>query len=43
MIMAGAAIGTSHIVLAPVAGARFGFDLLWLVLFAHLFKWCLYT
>ena len=39
MIMAGTAIGTSHIVLAPVAGARFGFDLLWLVLFAHLFKY----
>ena len=39
MIMAATAIGTSHIVLAPVAGARFGFDLLWLVLFAHLFKY----
>jgi Mn2+/Fe2+ NRAMP family transporter len=39
MIMAATAIGTSHIVLAPVAGARFGFDLLWLVLFTHLFKY----
>jgi len=39
MIMAATAIGTSHIILAPVAGARFGFDLLWLVLFAHLFKY----
>lgn len=39
MIMAATAIGTSHIVLAPVAGARFGFELLWLVLFAHLFKY----
>ena len=39
MIMAATAIGTSHIVLAPVAGARFGFDLLWLILFAHLFKY----
>ena len=37
--MAATAIGTSHIVLAPVAGARFGFGLLWLVLFAHLFKY----
>lgn len=39
MIMAATAIGTSHIVLAPVAGARFGFDLLWLVVLAHLFKY----
>lgn len=39
MIMAATAIGTSHIVLAPVAGARFGFDLLWLVLVAHLLKY----
>lgn len=39
MILAATAIGTSHIVLAPVAGARFGFDLLWLILFAHLFKY----
>jgi Mn2+/Fe2+ NRAMP family transporter len=39
MIMAATAIGTSHIVLAPVAGARYGFDLLWLILFAHLFKY----
>jgi Mn2+/Fe2+ NRAMP family transporter len=39
MILAATAIGTSHIVLAPMAGARFGFDLLWLVLFAHLFKY----
>ena len=39
MIMAATAIGTSHIVLAPVAGARFGFDLLWLILFAHVFKY----
>ena len=37
--MAATAIGTSHIVLAPVAGARFGYDLLWLILFAHLFKY----
>lgn len=39
MIMAATAIGTSHIVLAPVAGARFGFGLLWLILFTHLFKY----
>ncbi len=39
MIMAATAIGTSHIVLAPVAGARFGFALLWIVLFTHVFKY----
>ncbi len=39
MIMAATAIGTSHIILSPVAGARFGYALLWLVLFSHLFKY----
>ena len=37
--MAATAIGTSHIILSPVAGARFGYALLWLVLFSHLFKY----
>lgn len=37
--MAATAIGTSHLILSPVAGARFGYDLLWLVLFSHLFKY----
>jgi Mn2+/Fe2+ NRAMP family transporter len=39
MIVAATAIGTSHIVLSPVAGARFGYALIWLVLFSHLFKY----
>jgi Mn2+/Fe2+ NRAMP family transporter len=39
MIVAATAIGTSHIILSPVAGARFGYGLIWLVLFAHLFKY----
>ena len=39
IIMAATAIGTSHLVLSPVAGARFGYDLLWLVLFSHFFKY----
>jgi Mn2+/Fe2+ NRAMP family transporter len=39
MIMAATAIGTSHIVLAPVAGARYGFALLWILLLAYLFKY----
>ena len=37
--MAATAIGTSHLILSPVAGARFGYALMWLVLFSHLFKY----
>jgi Mn2+/Fe2+ NRAMP family transporter len=37
--MAATAIGTSHIILSPVAGARFGYELIWLVLFSHFFKY----
>lgn len=39
IIMGATAIGTSHLVLSPLAGARFGYDLLWIVLLAHLFKY----
>ena len=39
IIMAATAIGTSHLILSPVAGARFGYELLWLVLFSHVFKY----
>jgi Mn2+/Fe2+ NRAMP family transporter len=39
MIVAATAIGSSHIVLAPVAGARYGYALIWLVLFSHFFKY----
>src|SRR5688572_16632132 len=39
MIMAATAIGAGDMILSPVAGARYGFDLLWLVVFAHLFKY----
>ena len=39
MIVAATAIGTSHIILSPVAGARFGYALIWLVVFSHLFKY----
>jgi len=39
MIMAATAIGAGDMILSPVAGARYGFDLMWLVLFAHLFKY----
>lgn len=39
IVVAATAIGTSHLVLSPVAGARFGYELIWLVLFSHLFKY----
>lgn len=39
MVMAATAIGASHVILSPVAGARFGYDLIWLVLFSHFFKY----
>ncbi len=38
-VMAATAIGASHLVLAPTAGALYGYGLLWLVTFAHLFKY----
>lgn len=39
LVMAATAIGASHLVLAPTAGAAFGWQLLWLVPFVHLFKY----
>jgi len=39
IVVAATAIGASHIVMSPVAGARFGFDLLWVILFTHLLKY----
>jgi len=39
LVMAATAIGASHLVLAPTAGAAFGWELLWLLPFAHLFKY----
>ncbi len=39
LVAAATAIGASHLVLAPTAGARFGYALLWVVLFSHLFKY----
>jgi Mn2+/Fe2+ NRAMP family transporter len=39
ILFAAVSIGASHIVLAPRAGMIFGFDLLWVVLVAHLFKY----
>ncbi len=38
-VMAATAIGASHLVLAPTAGASFGYALLWVVPFSHLFKY----
>ncbi len=39
LLLAAAAIGGSHLVMSPDAGARFGYKLLWLVLLTHLFKY----
>lgn len=39
MAMAATAIGASHLVLAPTAGAAFGYALLWVMPFSHLFKY----
>jgi Mn2+/Fe2+ NRAMP family transporter len=39
MAMAATAIGASHLVLAPTAGAAYGYALLWLMPFSHLFKY----
>lgn len=39
LVVAATAIGASHLVLAPTAGARFGYALLWLIPFSHLFKY----
>ncbi len=36
------AIGQTHVVLSTYAGARFGFDLLWMVVLAHLLSYPLY-
>lgn len=39
LLLAAAAIGASHFVMSPKAGAMFGFQLLWLVPLTHLFKY----
>ncbi len=39
LVMAATAIGASHLVLAPTAGASFGYVLLWVLLLSHLFKY----
>lgn len=39
LVVAATAIGASHLVLAPTAGARFGYALLWVIVLSHLFKY----
>ena len=39
LLLAATSIGGSHLVLASTAGARFGYELLWLILLSHLFKY----
>ena len=38
-VLAATAIGASHLVLAPTAGASFGYALLWVMLASHLVKY----
>ena len=39
ILLAGAAIGGSHLLAATTAGAKYGFSLLWIVLLINLFKY----
>jgi len=39
ILLAATSIGASHLVLSPQAGALFGYQLLWLILASHLFKY----
>lgn len=39
ILLAAVSIGASHLVLSPQAGALFGYQLLWLIIAAHLFKY----
>ncbi len=39
ILLAAASVGASHLVLSPQAGARFGYQLLWLVVAAHVLKY----
>jgi Mn2+/Fe2+ NRAMP family transporter len=39
IMVSATAIGLSHIVLAPIAGAKFGYALIWVVVLAHVLKY----
>lgn len=39
LLLAATSIGASHLLMSPEAGARFGFELVWLVVFVHLVKY----
>ncbi|HUU03870.1 MAG TPA: Nramp family divalent metal transporter [Myxococcota bacterium] len=39
ILLAATSVGASHLVLSPQAGALFGYQLLWLILASHLFKY----
>jgi Mn2+/Fe2+ NRAMP family transporter len=39
MMMGATAIGLSHLVLAPIAGARYGYALVWVIVVAHILKY----
>jgi Mn2+/Fe2+ NRAMP family transporter len=42
IMLAGAAIGVSHLVQSTQAGANYGFTLLWAIVLANFFKWPFY-
>jgi Mn2+/Fe2+ NRAMP family transporter len=39
IMMSATAVGLSHLVLAPIAGAKFGYALIWVVVVAHVLKY----
>ena len=39
LLLAATSVGASHILMSPEAGARFGFQLVWLVVITHLIKY----
>lgn len=39
ILLAATSVGASHILMSPEAGARFGFDLVWLVIAVHVLKY----
>lgn len=39
ILLAAVSVGGSHMIMSPTAGAKYGFALLWLIIFTHLFKY----
>lgn len=43
IVLAMMGIGTSHLILTPLAGARYGFALLWIIVLAYLIKYYVFS